>query len=222
MQLSDLRAQVRRHLAEPSTDVFSDALINAKLNRSQNDLAAQYALIQKNVSLNISGSFVQLPTDFIHPGEDRPKIDGNEIRRIDLNDLMLMDPLALTTSSQSGIPRYYVYEESLTLGASPTVPSFGIWPSGIGLLSFTYAAMPVTMTTDSDVPWNSKYEPFHELIAMHAANALQIEQGSSAAGNSVFYSIFMRRKEELRAHMARGKVGKRMTLKSNIGKGGWH
>ncbi len=206
-------------MAEPSTDVFPDALINTKLERAQVDLAGHYALLQVPALLLFNGTFLSLPSDFIHFGDDRPKINGIELRRIDLNDLLMQDPLALTAGSQGGGPRAYVYEESLALNGS--LNTMGLWPAGSGYVSFTYAAKPLAMTADTSVPWNGKYEPFHELIAMYAANVLQIEQGASAAGNSVFYSIFMRRKEDFRDYLSRSKIGKRIQLKSRIGLGGW-
>ena len=219
MQLSELRAQVRRHLAEASTDVFSDALINNKLERAQGDLCGRWGLIQVPGIVNFAGSFAVMPPGFIHPGEDKPKINGVPLQRIDLSDLMMRDPLALTTSSQGGPTTHYVYEESLTIGGGAN--NIGLWPASAGTLTLTYVARPTALVLDTDVPWNGKYETFHEIIAMDAANALQIEQGSSAAANTVFYSIFMKRKEEFSAYLSRGKIGKKIVLRSLIGKGGW-
>ena len=219
MNRSDLRLQLRRHLAEASTDLFDDTLLNTKLERAQIDLAGRYALLQKPVALAFSGPFLALPADFIHLGEDKPKVDGYELNRIDLNDLMMRDPLALSAGSRTGVPTSFVYEESLSLNGSAN--TLGLWPAGAGTLSFTYAAKPASLFSDADSPWNGKYDSFHELIAMHAANNMQGEQGSSAAANTVFYSIFMRRKEEFSDYLRRGKVGKRIQLKSRLGLGGW-
>lgn len=219
MQLSELRAQVRRHLAEASTDVFPDPLIDLKLNRAQGDLCGRWALIQTPASFAFSGPFLTMPINFIHPGEDKPKVNGVPLQRIDLSDLMMRDPLALTSSSQGGTTTHYVYEESLALNGNAN--TIGLWPVSVGTLSLTYVSRPNYMTADTDVPWNGKYEAFHEIIAMSVANTLQVEQGSSAAANTVFYSIFMKRKEEFGAYLSRGKIGKKIVLRSLIGKGGW-
>ena len=206
-------------MAEASTDVFPDELINSKLERAQGDLCARWGLIQIPASLPFSGPFVLMPAPFIHPGEDKPKVDGRALQRIDLNDLLMRDPLALTSSSRGGPTTHYVYEESLALNGNAN--TIGLWPVSVGTLSLTYVARAAVMTLDTDVPWNGKYETFHELIAMTVANALQIEQGSSAAGNTVFYAIFTKRQTEFGAYLSRGKIGKKIVLRSRIGQGGW-
>lgn len=216
---SDLRQQVRRHLAELSSTTFDDTTINTMLELVQQQMNGELNLLQKVAQLPFSGRYATLPTDFLRIGEDSVRLGTQVLYRMDYSDVLLRDQYALTTTSVTGVPRYYVWDEGLDLG-TPNV--LGLWPAGgSGNLSAVYVQRATTMTADSSTPWNGRYADYHGLIAMRAANQLQAQQGEMAAGKSTFYAIYQAEMANFENQLGRGKLSKRRRLVSTLSKGGW-
>lgn len=190
LTLSQIRDQIRIRAKDtlPARQRYTNAQIDAMVNQTAQDVANISWIIKKSTDIElISGStFYTLPTDLI------------EFHRVTFNNKNLPETSLQSLDARfnngawpnsGGIPSSYFQ--------SPSMPnSIGVYPypnstSSTGTLSIMYFASPVTLSEDTDVPFNSldRYSQFHDLLIYEPCYKIFLIEGDleSAASYKSYY-----------------------------------
>lgn len=193
MNRAELRSNLRRHLSEAGGAIHDDTRMNAELNRSARNLAAERALLKRQVQLSTVDGAAALPADAV--GVLRVY---HNTGRYDLRPIQ-PDHTPMPGEAAGYRPEWFSYDPTWGAGLS-------IYPARSVALTVNILSGGDLMDDDTDQPWNGAHEGYHDLVALHAAYMLSGQSGPGAAREPVWYQRYMQRMDEFRAAIAMQRI----------------
>ena len=224
--LLELRGWVRNHLAEESTQLLTDTLINGAINRAQRSFALNVALFRRVWRTNtvVGQEYLTPPSDWGGYGYGNPRLTSGadrELERLDpATSWQMFDQTAYGPTAKSGIPDYWTWDEEGQLGTPGRVYLYPR-PALSYAIAFNYLAVPATLVNPTDVPWFGLFADYHDLISLGAAHDLMGHQGAKAAGVPTFAQRRDSRLGELQIYLSKNRNEGGMRLTSSLSRPPW-
>ena len=224
--LLELRGWVRNHLAEESTALLTDALINSAINRAQRSFALNVALFRRvwRASTVVGQEHLTPPSDWGGYGYGKPRLTSGadrELERLDpAQSWQVFDQTAYGPTAKQGIPDYWTWDEEGQLGVPGRI-YLHPRPDTVQAIAFNYLAVPATLVASGDVPWFGLFADYHDLISLSAAHDLLGHQGAKAAGINTFAQRRDARLTELQMYLSKNRNEGGMRITSSLSRPYW-
>jgi len=161
-----MRTQVRAYLNEPTPNFFSNAEINAWLNRAQEMFVRKCPVLEDVATSDVNDGVqnYDLPGDCIKV--TRVEYDETRLQEIRVRDY---DKMSADNTSEEGTPAYYfVWNDFIRLWPIPSA-------DGVEKLKIHYLRTPITMATDGAPP--EIPQDYDEALVFYATSRGKMKDG---------------------------------------------
>lgn len=184
LTLSDIETEVRRHVRDTASDSgrqrYSDTILDSFINETQKDIFNQSWAVEASTSYTLSANttYYSLPSDFVAAKRVVFKDSrGSATQLREESEKGVIDGSADYERSSSGQPTRYFTRQSKSGGTALQISYLPVPTSAsTGTIRVDYVALPVEMSSDSDIPFNGLLYlyPYHQAIVWGTAFKIKL------------------------------------------------